>query len=105
MSKEWLQGIEAGDKVIRCNGCQKDIVEVVRVTPTQIVLQHTRYRKSDGWQITSNRWNHSWLKPMNDDDKAEIMLRDSRYSVSKIKVDELTQSQCDAILAIVKQHA
>lgn len=51
--KKWLEGLKAGDVVGRTGSMSGAPVAVTvdRVTATQIIIGHSRYRKEDGYAI------------------------------------------------------
>jgi len=57
-----LENVQAGDELVRTWNRKKDLVTVDRVTKTQIVIGHGRYRKRDGFQVGSSRFNRGYLR-------------------------------------------
>lgn len=58
MDMDWAKDIKPGDKVIEEGGfaCPPRVAEVTKVTPTQIVIGNSRYRRKDGSESRSQHW-------------------------------------------------
>lgn len=74
--KLWLESLKAGDEVAAdASMGGSRICRVVKVTATQIVLENTRYRRSDGLMIGSTAYRTSYIHPVDDKVRADVLAR------------------------------
>lgn len=62
---DWLNDLKVGDKVFAGSRFSSRLLEIERLTKTQIILKggHGKYRKFDGYQVGSGSvWNMSSLR-------------------------------------------
>ena len=53
---DWIEALKVGDKVARSFWYGRETLGVVeKITPTQVVVDGTRYRKKDGWTVGAYR--------------------------------------------------
>lgn len=58
-----LNDVKPGDILVECRKNYMGIVTVLKVTPTQIVLNNnSRYRKKDGYLVGRDAWNYGKVK-------------------------------------------
>lgn len=54
---DWLQNLKAGDKVIESYGFNEvRLVPVERVTPTQVIVGNTKYKRTTGYMVGGDSW-------------------------------------------------
>ena len=54
---DWLQSLSIGDEVVFQSRYDNRIEKVTKVTPTQIVVGKSRFKKSSGYEIGGSRWS------------------------------------------------
>jgi hypothetical protein len=86
--QKWAEALKEGDEVsLRYRGGRPKLAKVDRVTPTQIVIGGTRYRKTDAQSMGSG-FHFSSISPVTDEVR-EMFERDSLLqwlnSAAKIK--------------------
>lgn len=67
-----LEELQVGDVVFVSSTWHKRLSKVERVTKTQIIVDNSKYRRDNGWQIGSDRWNTSYLHVPTEQQIAEI---------------------------------
>lgn len=118
----WLESLQVGDTVaVKSPGRYGEsstyrLLAVERVTPTTIIVNGTKYRKSTGLEITSSK-NHTWgkaqeLERVTDELRAKLALN-KRYAIAHNKVvavfrdtheyKKLTVDQLERIVAIIEE--
>lgn len=80
-TKEWLASLKPGDKVMYQPGHREEYREgtVTRTTKTLVILEHARFRKSDGYSPGST-WSLTRIVPL---DGKEIRATEARKAASK----------------------
>lgn len=75
MSDEWLKAVGVGTEVAISSdfgyrSYRRAVIE--RITPTQIVIGQSKYRRADGRKIGDGSWERSYLLEMTDDIRETI---------------------------------
>jgi hypothetical protein len=82
---KWLEDVKVGDEVFASYGGgwsrQLTLRKVERVTPTQIVVSGTRYRRKDGRVVGASTWTREWLQEATPELKAEVREEHRRRDV------------------------
>jgi hypothetical protein len=97
--KEWLANLKAGDEVAVRTGYGYpvyEVSEVDRVTPTQIVVGHWRYRKSDGCAIGHGGYSCHHLEFPSQEIRDAVERKELVHSLentkwSKLPLDKLRE--------------
>ena len=90
MDNEWLKYVKAGSEVAVSGGWHGDEIERVdRVTSTQVIIGHARYRRSDGKKMGTSRFYHRWLKPVTPEVKAATYERKIRADIARVQWDKV----------------
>jgi DNA replicative helicase MCM subunit Mcm2 (Cdc46/Mcm family) len=81
--KTFLENLKPGDRVVISSGGVSDrkrVGRVERLTKTQIIVDGSRFRKSDGWQ-PGDYWNRAWLQEASEETIKEIAARQRRRQI------------------------
>ena len=85
-NQEWLSNLKVGDYVLldatRNLGGAISIRKVDRLTKTQIIVGHTKFRRSDGRQIGVGGWTTTLIVEPTQERKLEV---ENAILVSKLK--------------------
>ena len=110
MSENWIDDLKPSDSVIVVgNGNQlDDILQVERLTKTQVVLINTssRFSRSDGRLIGASVWNTQSLKMATPQriEKIKIANRRSKfiYFLRNIKWSDVSSEKLEIIIKTIK---
>ncbi|MCK5432170.1 MAG: hypothetical protein KAJ03_05465 [Gammaproteobacteria bacterium] len=110
MSENWIDDLKPSDSVIVVgNGNQlDDILQVERLTKTQVVLINTssRFSRSDGRLIGASVWNTQSLKMATPQRIEKIKIANRRceliYFVSNTAWNEVSSEKLEEIVKTVK---
>lgn len=93
IDNKWLADVKAGDTVaIYSTGFSRahELAKVDKVTAAQVVIGHSRYRRSDGKKMgTSGRWTSAWLCELTPQIRAECYERKIRADIARIQWDKV----------------
>lgn len=104
--KQSLYDIQPGDKVYFRSNYFSTIYIVDRVTPTLIICNNTKFRKSDGNQIPTERYSYNSIEVLTPE-----LLNQHRQKVirgrlvqqfKEIQIDKLTNDQLQQIIQITQ---
>ena len=103
---EWLANLKPGDQVIVhwSHYDQYSIANVERITPTQIVISNTKFRRSNGWRIGGNEWATTYIQEPTQDllEKAETIRL--QKSMAGVKWSAVPLAQLRTIQGILKAN-
>lgn len=86
MDKSWLDKLSVGDRVIVYNGGDGASIKAVsKVTPTQIVVGNTRYRRKDGHVVGGDTWSRHSLSEATPERVATVRRRVIAKSLAAVK--------------------
>lgn len=93
--KEWLQRLKEGDEVFVSQRFGPHTpARVARTTKTQIIIERKnlmgtvtedRYRRVDGWYITSDRWASTYLIPPTDELRLKFKICHLRAKANNLR--------------------
>ena len=83
--KSDLEDVQAGSILVSVDShAQSRVVTVDRVTKTQIVIGHSKYRKSDGTMIGQGIWTRGHIRwPRNENEVTEIKSEERRKMLAR----------------------
>lgn len=86
INDDWLKELKVGDKVIIHGPYQSKSVGVVeRLTKTQIILAGgSKFKLDDGYNTPRQQWHNSLLRPFNQKDYDEIILKNVRENLGRV---------------------
>lgn len=87
MNKEWLAGLSVGDEVLVHNSMYRSIRKVSRITPTQIVVGLTKFRRHSGSQVGGSVWNGLQIRQVTDADREAAERAKIVAAVSAVLTD------------------
>ena len=91
----WRNALKAGDRVCITGRWNPELATVTAITPTQVVIGHTRYRKRDGRAVgESSTWNSTSISPITKDieesiEHRKLSNRIGRYAWDKCPIEPL----------------
>jgi hypothetical protein len=99
---DWLADLKVGDEVIDADR----IIKVTAIHKRHIVCGLTKYRKTDGKDISSSGWYASWISKADDEAKAAIAEKNKRLSllryINNIRYSTLDVDTLSKIVAILE---
>lgn len=75
---ETLENIKVGDKVILSSRYNDEVIEVTRLTKTQIICGASKFNRRTGYRVGSDRWSVTKIKIATDEDIRRIEREHSR---------------------------
>lgn len=104
--QEWLANLKVGDEVgITEKYSDKifRICRVSRVTKTQIILEYygAKFRKSDGYELSTYGWAKKSIKPVTHDDKCEIIRLDLINKIQNANINFFSLDQVQKIYGLI----
>lgn len=78
---EALENVKAGDKVIVSSRYKDEVIEVTRVTKTQIICGTSKFNKRTGRSIGSDAWTFSKIKIATEEDIQRIEKEERRQKM------------------------
>lgn len=110
METTWLDALRVGDKVlVYVGGGRRNIRCITRITPSQILIDTTRYNKKTGREITKYT-RHNVLEPYDPEVVAQMELERLQSwllhhcrNVQRSAVQSLTKAQCEGLLNYLKE--
>lgn len=105
--RESLENVNVGDMVIRQNRYgEMDIVEVIRVTKTQIAVEGgSRYRKADGGSIGTGIWDRTCIfMPVKGEVerlKKKQFIRDVASRMKRVNMNTISYEQAVKIKEVL----
>lgn len=84
--KEWLESLKVGDKVIvlrsQYSTTIREIGFVTKVTKQYLIIDDSKYRKSDGNYVTRDTWAHAnWIEEVTEEHLFLIKKQKSRSKI------------------------
>lgn len=100
--QEWRDNLKAGDPVAVWDGWHHSLHKVDRVTTTQIVVGHSKYRRGDGHMIGGGAWSRHSLKEPTPEVIGEMREKADRMALGRIEWSKLPIETVRAVLAVVR---
>lgn len=104
--KQSLYDIQPGDKVYFRSNYFSTIYTVDRVTPTLIICNNTKFRKSDGNKTPAERYNYSSIEVLTpkllNQHQQKVMRANLVRQFKEIQPDRLTNEQLQQIIQITQ---
>ena len=63
-----FKDLEIGDEVLLFSSDRTKVVKISRKTKTQLVVNNSKFRMSDGEEVGSSIWNHSHIEIVSDEE-------------------------------------
>lgn len=101
---DWLNELKTGDKVIVKTGYYgSDLKKVEKITPTQIVVGGSRFRKKDGYLMGANDiWCTTKLHPATEYEVNKIIYKKLRSKIKQRNFDSVSDEKIKQIAEILK---
>ncbi len=108
--KNWLASLKAGDEVIAHGSGfagKAKIATVDRVTPTQIVVDGVRFRRTSGQQVTKDAWHWSYLEILTPEAGYQIRCQEAIRAIIRAldrnALANATAAEAEEILAKIAE--
>lgn len=103
----WLDSLKPGDEVAVTFGytsAHAIVATVSRTTPTQVIVGHSRYRRSDGYMVgDSGDWSRASIQPVTDAIRESATRAKLIASIGGTSLKALSTDQLRRITDIVNE--
>lgn len=100
--KAWLSSLKPGDEVALYDGWNYRLHKVDRLTQTQIIIDHLKFRRDTGRRIGGGTWDRTSLNEPSSDIREEIERKELLRDIGTIKWSLVTTDTLRAIIGLVK---
>lgn len=101
--QEFYESLKVGDKVYHSGGVftREEILEVKRLTRTQIITEAGAFRKKDGFRVGSDTWHRSWIYELTPERMGRIKAQELRVKARQLR-DSLPIPDDDKLESYIK---
>jgi hypothetical protein len=100
--KTWLENLKVGDKVVVASRYNIHTDIISKITKIQIQIGGSKYRKSNGNLISSDKWTDQYITRYDEDVKKEFHASNGRRYLEGIKWQELPDEMIEKVILLIK---
>jgi len=94
----FLAGLKPGDEVSVAN---ERIERVTKLTPTQIVVGHSRFNRKTGRSCGTSGWHTSWLYPVSQQLREKIARREVLHALKYTDTSKVPTATLEAMVKLM----
>lgn len=104
----WRESLAVGSVVVMRSGfgyAKYSLAKVTSITPTQIVIGHSRFRKRDGGLVGGDAWSSLSIEPVTEHRVAQIRADSLAKQLRAVEWSRVPLDILDRVDSIMREHA